>query len=64
MTLKMRRFGTALAFALLAGCDSNPEGPRVPLDARLKTPADGRGEPEQPERKPVTKNRREIVNPE
>jgi hypothetical protein len=58
MTPKIRRLGPVLA--LLAGCgEPNPEGPRVPPEAVPKPSADG-----QPARRPVTKNPREIVNPE
>jgi hypothetical protein len=64
MTAKIRRFGMAVALALMAGCDSNPEGPRAPLYPPLKTAADGQGASGQPARKPVTKNPREIVNPD
>ena len=64
MTLKMRRLGPVLALALLTGCDSNPEGPRAPADALSKAAADGQAAPGKAARRPVTKNRREIVNPE
>jgi hypothetical protein len=64
MTPKMRRCVTALALALLAGCESNPEGPRAPSDAHLRASANRQGGAGQPVRKAVTKNPREIVNPD
>jgi hypothetical protein len=56
------RFGAALTLALLplVGCETNPEGPRAPDGSASKAAAQG-----QPTgRRPVTKNPREIVNPE
>ena len=61
MTPRRHRSGPALALALtlLAGCDPNPDGPRVPSHAPSASPADTT-----PTRKPLTKNPREIINPE
>jgi hypothetical protein len=60
MTPTNHRLGLALALVLLVGCDSNPEGPRAPDVTTAKAKASG-----QPtERRPVTKNLREITNPD
>jgi hypothetical protein len=64
MTATTRRLGMAVAFAFLSGCDSNPEGPRAPSHPRRQTSDDGQAVPGKPERQPVTKNPREIVNPD
>jgi hypothetical protein len=64
MTAKTRGLGMAVAFAFLSGCDSNPEGPRAPSHTPLQTSADGQTVPRKPERQPVTRNPREIVNPD
>ena len=58
------RVASALAVALLVGCDSNPEGPRVPPRAAANTPAGAQTESGDSGRQPITKSRREIVNPE
>jgi hypothetical protein len=60
MTSTLWRLG--LALALFAGCgDPNPEGPSVPPHTLSKPSADGQAAPD---RRPITKNPREIVNPE
>ena len=61
-----RLLGTilVLAFLVLPGCDSNPDGPRVPPQASSAGPAEGPAAPGKPARRPVTRNPREIVNPE
>ncbi len=54
------RIGVALALFVLAGCESNPEGPRAPDFTPSKSTTNG-----QPtERRPITKNPHEITNPD
>jgi len=57
--------GVAIAtLALLTGCDLNPDGPRAPASSNSAASADGRPAPGNSARRPVTKDSREIVNPE
>ena len=64
MTPMMLRLGPPLALVMLAGCDPNPEGPRVPADAISKASAAGPTTPGKPAHPPVTKNPREILGPD
>jgi hypothetical protein len=62
---KLSRLGRSLAVCLIAGCgDPNLDGPRVPPHTLSKPPPDGQGASGEAPRRPVTKNSREIVNPE
>jgi hypothetical protein len=59
----IRRLLAISALALpAAGCDPNPDGPKVPPHTLSKP--DAGGPPAAPPRQPVTKNPREIVNPD
>jgi hypothetical protein len=58
------RLVPALALILLVGCESNPDGPRAPSFTPSKASADGQPVPGAAPRQPVTKNPREIVNPD
>ena len=66
MNSKKHRTGfvLTLVLTLLAGCEANPGGPRAPSLRTLKTSSEGQSAPGKTERQPVTKNPREIVNPE
>jgi hypothetical protein len=59
MTSRKRRLAPSLALILLAGCESNPDGPRVAPHATPGPSADG-----PPARRPITKNPRELTNPD
>jgi hypothetical protein len=53
-------FGLVLALVVLGGCETNPEGPRAPDLTPSKATTQGHST----DRRPITRNPREIVNPE
>jgi hypothetical protein len=58
------RLGAALVLPLLAGCESNPEGPRVPPHSSSNASTEARPAPEKPGRQPAAKRKIEIVIPD